>query len=320
MTDNRTEILEASDKLIERLYDLVIFFEDQTIMKIYLQSQVIHKLFEENPDIDINKLELYHIQFTSTLIDLLDKIRKKNERIVNSMENEIELNTDMIGKLRQAITQEGGFEAEKSQQAQRITRSIYNLHKALSSQSSEYPYTDNINAFSLKYYKDYFFDADPQLLDSLTTYNHSDAYRNTFGAIDKKLLTSLVKKSYKVQFCFGIRINYTLMEIYKIQDEDAYFVFQPTKNNFLPCDINIFPYKEWENQSSKKERSVKELMQKNLQLERDIKSNLKRIDPDITALLAENLKKVTELDFLADLENIDIQANTLRTMIETKMI
>ena len=56
MTDNRTEILDASDKIIQRLYDLITFFEDQTIMKIYLQSQVIHKLFEENPDIDINKL------------------------------------------------------------------------------------------------------------------------------------------------------------------------------------------------------------------------------------------------------------------------
>lgn len=320
MTDNRTEILDASDKMIQRLDDLITFFEDQTIMKIYLQSQVIHKLFEENPDIDINKLELYHIQFTSTLIDLLDKIRKKNERIVNRMESEIELNADMIGKLRQAITQEGGFEAEKLQQAQRITRSIYNLHKALSSQSSEYPYTDNINAFSLKYYKDHFFDADPQLLDSLTTYNHADAYRNTFGAIDKKLLTTLAKESYKVQFCFGIRINNTLMEIYKIQNEDSYFSFQPTKNNFLPCDINVFPHKEWESESSKKERSIKELMQKNLQLERDIKFNLRHIDSDITNLLEENLKKVTELDFLADLENIDIQANTLRTMIETKMI
>lgn len=320
MTDNRTEILDASDKMIQRLYDLIAFFEDQTIMKIYLQSQVIHKLFEENPDIDINKLELYHIQFTSTLIDLLDKIRKRNERIVNRMESEIELNTDMIGKLRQAITQEGGFEAEKLQQAQRITRSIYNLHKALSSQSSEYPYTDNINAFSLKFYKDYFFEADPQLLASLTSYNHSDAYRNTFGAIDKKLLANLVKKSYKVQFCFGIRINNTLLEIYKIHDEDSYFLFQPTKNNFLPCDINVFPYKEWESESSKKERSVKELMQKNLQLERDIKLNLRHIDTDITVLLDENLKKVTELDFLADLENIDIQANTLRAMIETKMI
>lgn len=320
MTDNRTEILDASDKILQRLNDLITFFEDQTVMKIYLQSQVIHKLFEENPDIDINKLELYHMQFTSTLIDLLDKIRKKNERMVNRMESEIELNTDMIGKLRQAITQEGGFEAEKLQQAQRITRSIYNLHKALSSQSSEYPYTDNINAFSLKYYKDYFFDADPQLLDSLTSYNHSDAYRNTFGAIDKKLLTTLAKNSYRVQFCFGIRLNNILMEIYKIYNEDSYFSFQPTKNNFLPCDINVFPYNEWESESSKKERSVKELMQRNLQLERDIKFNLRHIDSDITNLLDDNLKRITELDFLADLENIDIQANTLRTMIETKMI
>lgn len=320
MTDYRAEILDASDKIIQRLNDLIIFFEDQTIMKIYLQSQVIHKLFEENPDIDINKLELYHIQFTSTLIDLLDKIKRKNERIVNKMESEIELNSDMIAKLKQAITQEGGFEAEKLQQAQRITRSIYNLHKALSSQSSEYPYTDNINAFSLKYYKDYFFDADPQLLTLLTTYNHTDAYRNTFGAIDKKLLSDLVKVSYKVQFCFGIRINNTLMEIYKIGNDENYFSFQPTKNNFLPCDINVFPYKEWESESSKKERSVKELIQKNIDLEKDIKFNLRHIDSDIVLLLDENLRRITELDFLADLENIDIQANTLRTMIETKMI
>ena len=61
-------------------------------------------------------------------------------------------------------------------------------------------------------------------------------------------------------------------------------------------------------------------MQKNLQLERDIKFNLRHIDSDINLLLDENLKRITELDFLADLENIDIQANTLRTMIETKMI
>lgn len=320
MTDYRTEILDASDKIIQRLNDLIIFFEDQTIMKIYLQSQVIHKLFEENPDIDISKLELYHIQFTSTLIDLLDKIRKKNERIVNMMENEIELNSDMIAKLRQAISQEGGYEAEKSQQAKRITRSIYNLHKALSSQSSEYPYTDNINAFSLKYYKDYFFDADPQLLALLTTYDHNDAYRNTFGVINKQLLADLVKVNYKVQFCFGIRINNTLMEIYKIGNEEKYFLFQPTKNNFLPCDINVFPYKKWESESSKKERSIKELILKNIQLEKDIKFNLRHINSDIALLLDENLKRITELDFLADLENIDIQANTLRTMIETKMI
>lgn len=320
MTDDRPEILETSDKLIQRLYDLVTFFDDQTILKIYLQNQVIHKLFEENPDIDIHKLDLYHIQFTSTLIDLLEKIRRKNERIVNSMENEIELNTDMIEKLRQAITLEGGFDAEKLQQTQRISRSIYNLHKALSTQSDENPYTDNISNFSLKFYKDHFFEVDSQLLQQLTTYKHTDAYRNKYGAINKQLLTDLVKKSYKVQFCFGIRIDYVLMEIYKIQDEELYFAFQPTKNNFLPCDIELFPYQEWEKESSKKEQTIKELTLKNRQLEKDIKLNIKNIDPDIETLLVENLEKITELDFLADLENIDIQANTLRTMLETKII
>lgn len=320
MTDYRTEIVEASDKIIDRLYDLIVFFEDQTIMKIYLQSKVIHKLFEDNTDMDISKLELYHVQFTSTLIDLLDKIKRRNERIVNMMENEIELNKDMIGKLKQAIIQEGGFESEKLQQAQRISRSIYLLHKALSSQSTEYPYIDNINAFSLKYYKDFFFDVDPVFLEKLTTYNHSDAYRNPFGAIEKKLLMTLASASYKIIFCFGIRINNILLEVYKLQNEDTYFSFQPSKNNFLPCDVNLLPYKEWDNQSSKKQQSIKELTQKSFQLEREIKANLRKIDPDISDLLEENLQKITDLDFLADLENIDIQANTLKAMIDTKMI
>lgn len=320
MVDHRAEILEESNKTIQRLYDLSYFFEEPAIMKIYLQTQVIHKLFEENTDIDISKLELYHIQFTTTLIDLLDKIKKKNERIVSMNENEIELNNEMINKLRKAIAEEGGFDVEKQKQAQRITRALYALHKALSSQSSEYPFVDNINAFSLKFYKDYFFDVDADLLTRLTAYKSQDVYRNPFGVIGKVLLSDLAKGMYKIDFFAGIRVGNTLMEIYKLMAEDKYFLFLPSKNTFLSCDIQLFPYQEWLKESSKKERSVKDLTKKNIELEKSIKQNTKHIDTDIISLLEENYKKITEVDFLADLENIDIQANTLRTMLETKMI
>lgn len=320
MSDQRTDILEESIKSIERLYGLSTYFEEPTILKIYLQTQVIHKLFEDNADIDINKLELYHIQFTSTLIELLEKIKKKNERVVSMNENEIKLNNEMIEKLRQALTLEGGFDMEKQKQAQRITRSVYSFHKALSSQSTDYPFTDNINAFSLKFYKDYFFDADADLLSSLTSYQSADVYRNSFGVIGKDLLNNLVKSLYKVDFFAGVRVGNTLMEIYKIHNQDKYLLFIPSKNTFLTCNIDLLPYKDWNIESSKKERSVKDLMQKNTELERSIKQNAKHINTDIILLLEENLKKITDLDFLADLENIDIQANTLRTMLETKMI
>jgi len=320
MTDHDKEIFEESTKTIDRLSGLNDYFGEPSILKIYLQTQVIHKLFEENEDLDINKLELFHIQFTNTLIDLLDKIRKKNERLVSMYENEIELNKQMISKLRTEINREGSFDADKVQQAQKVARSIYNFHKALSSQSTDYPFTDNISAFSIKYYKDYFFEVDRSLQEKLTSYTSAEVYRNRFGLIGRDTLNSLSKNMYKISFFAGIRVGNMLMEIYKITNEEKYFVFIPAKNYFLPCDITQFSYEEWIIESSKKERSIKELLNKNIELERGIKQNIKHIDEDIIELLGENHKKITEVDFLADLENIDIQANTLKAMIETKMI
>lgn len=321
MDDNRAEILDTSTRIIQQLYDLTIFFEQQTIMDIYLQNQVIHKLFEDNPDMDINKLELYHMQFTITLIDLLEKIKKKNERVVGMMKSEIELNNDMMQKLRKAIALEGSFEGEKVQQALKVSRAIYNFHKILSSQSRDYPFLENTSLFSIKFYKEYFFEVDPKLQDAIIGYSSSDVYRNSYGAIGRTLLTTLAANSYAIDFFAGIRIGNLLAEIYRVRNNGMFFIFVPAKNLFLQVEISLFPdWKQWITELSKKESSIKDLTIRNIGLEKDLKVNLKRIDNDISDLLTENLKKITDIDFLADLENIDIQANTLKAMLETKMI
>lgn len=321
MDDNRAEILEASNNIIDRLYDLTVFFEDQTLMSIYVQNKVIHKLFEDNPDIDISKLELFHIQFTMTLMDLLDKIKKKNERLVGMLQSEIDLNEDIMKKIRQTIALEGSFEGEKVQQALRVSRSIYNFHKALSSQSKDYPFIENTTAFGLKFYKDYFFEVDPALQETLIGYSRSDVYKNSYGAIGKSLLINLANKSYAIDFVAGIRIGNMLAEIYSIRGRDIYFIFVPSKNLFLEVEMSLFADKDsWVTELSKKESTIKNLIVKNTELEKEIKKNEKNIDDDIKELLNENLKKISDIDFLEDLEKLDIQANILRTMLETKMI
>lgn len=321
MDDNRAEILDTSTRIIQQLYDLTIFFEQQTIMDIYLQNQVIHKLFEDNPDMDINKLELYHMQFTITLIELLEKIKKKNERVVGMMKSEIELNNDMMQKLRKAIALEGSFEGEKVQQALKVSRAIYNFHKILSSQSRDYPFLENTSLFSIKFYKEYFFEVDPKLQDAIIGYSSSDVYRNSYGAIGRALLTTLAANSYAIDFFAGIRIGNLLAEIYRVRNNGMFFIFVPAKNLFLQVEMSLFPdWKQWITELSKKESSIKDLTIRNIGLEKDLKVNLKRIDNDISDLLTENLKKITDIDFLADLENVDIQANTLKAMLETKMI
>jgi len=320
MDSQRKEILENSNEVIQQLSDLSIFFEDPALIKIYLQNQVIHKLFEDNEDIDINKLELFHLQFTTTLIDLLTKIKVKNERVVGMYKHEMELNNEMIEKLRQKMIQDGGFDAEKQKQTLRMSRSLRDLYTAIYYKSSEYPFKEDINSFSINFYKDYFFESEQEIADELIKYDKANVYRNPYAIIDKQLLVALGKANFNVKFFAGVKVYPILLEIYKIQTEDIYFLYWPVKNLFLTCDINVFPFQEWDDEMSKKEQSIRNLNKKNSKLETNIKNTYKYLSHEILELLEEDYKVITDIDFLASLEDIDTQANILRSMLETKMI
>ena len=61
MDERRVNILRTSSAEISRLQLLSVFFEEEGLYKIYLRSQVIHQLFENNDELDIDKLELFHV-------------------------------------------------------------------------------------------------------------------------------------------------------------------------------------------------------------------------------------------------------------------
>lgn len=321
MDENRIQILETSNNTIDKLSELTAFFEDPALFEIFLQNKIIHKLFEDNEDMDINKLELFHIQFTMTLIDLLEKIKKKNERLVGMLQSEVDLNNNIMQKIRKSIALEGNFNGEKVQQALRVSRSIYNFHKALSSQSQDYPFIENTTAFGVKFNKEYFFEVDPTLQESLIGYSRTDVYRNSYGAIGKALLHNLANKLYAIDFFAGIRIGNITAELYNIRGTEMFFIYVPSKNLFLEVEMSLFEEKEsWIMEMSKKEATIKKLTARNFEIDKEIKLNLKKIEEDIELLLFENLKKIKDIDFLEELEKVDIQANTLKAMLETKMI
>lgn len=320
MDNLRKEILEKSEDVIQQLSDLSTFFEEPILIKIYLQSQVIHKLFEDNEDIDINKLELFHLQFTTTLIDLLNKIKTKNERVVGMYKHEIELNNDMIEKLRQKMIQDGGFDAEKQKQTQRMSKSLRDLYTAIYYKSNEYPFKEDINSFSINYYKDYFFESEQEIVDNLIIYDKADVYRNPYAIIDKQLLLALGQANFEIKFIAGVKVYPILLELYKIQTVDTYFLYWPVKNLFLKLDINIFPYQDWDAEMSKREQTIRNLHKKNSKLETNIRNTYKYLSHEIVELLDEDYNAITDIDFLASLEDIDTQANILRSMLETKMI
>ncbi len=320
MDNQREEILKKSGEVIMQLSELANFFEDPTLIKIYLQSKVIHKLFEDNEDIDVNKLELFHLQFTTTLIELLTKIKIKNERIVGMYKHEIELNNEMIEKLRRRIAEDNGFDAEKQRQSTKMAKSLLDLYSAIYYKSTEYPFKEDINSFGIKFYKDYFFEAEADLINKILEYNKAEVYRSPYAIIDKQLLLDLRNNDFKIVFFAGVKAYPILLEIYKIPASEIYFLYWSAKNLFLKFDINVFPYQQWEEEMSKKERGIKGLIKKNSKLETNIKNTHKYISHEISELLEEDYQAITNIDFLASLEDIDTQANILRSMLQTKMI
>lgn len=319
MDENRLKILNDSTRIISKLQLFSVFFGDEAIYKIYLRSQVIHKLFESNEELDINKLDLFHLQFTESILELLRKIKKNNEKNENILYDEIQINRDLMEKLNDSVYTEANFKLDRQRQSLKMNLSLRKLYEVLSSDSEDYPFSKNINAFSARFSQDFFYDISPELLGELTGYNQADVYTHTYATIQKKLMGLLCKHEFKTEFFYGLKAGNQILEIYKFMDEERYFIYYPGGNLFLFCDLSKITDIDWSNTLSKKAKIIRELTDKNNKLESSIGVTKTFIPSDIRHLLTESYKKIEEINFLEN-SDFDVQANILKTMLRTDSI
>jgi hypothetical protein len=320
MDDNRLNILNGSNRMLSKLQLLSVFFEDELIYKLYLRTQVIHKLFETNPEIDINKLELFHVQFTTSLVDLLRKIKKNNENNVSLVLDEIQLTKEMVDQMDDNVLTEQDFKIDKQRQALKVNLSLRKLYQVLSDNSTDYPFSKNINAFSLRYGADFFYNITPELYNELVQYNYNDTYHNTNAIIQRKLMGILLKREFRTEFYCGLKAGNLILEVYKFMDEDRHFLFSPANNLFLFCDVTKLSGIENNSNLSKKEKLAHELQDKIDKLQSDVVTMKSYMPPEIKSLLAENYKKIADINFLQSLSDVDVQANILKAMLNTDII
>ncbi|WP_212005077.1 hypothetical protein [Chitinophaga sp. HK235] len=317
MEDNLAIILNESNKTISKLQLLSAFFEEEIIYKIYLRSQVVHKLFETNPELDINKLELFHLQYTASAIELLKKIKSANERNVSLIYDEIQLNREMMEKLNSSVFSEKNYTLDKQKQALKINLSLRRLYQTLSDNTDEYPFSKNINTFSSRFSQDFYYDITADQMSALITYEPDDVYKNSHATIQKKLMGLLCKTDFKTEFFCGLKSGNMLAEVYRFLTLDRQYLFLPSRNLFLLCDLSGITDIDWSNTLSKKAKLTQEMADKNDQLES--KANLiKTALPDhVKALLHEYYEKISDVDFLQKIGSFDVQTNILRTMLNT---
>ncbi len=320
MEDNLAIILNDSNKTISKLQLLSTFFEDEIIYKIYLRSQVVHKLFETNPELDVNKLELFHLQYTATVIDLLRKIKASNERNVSILYDEIQINKDLIASMNDSVFSEKNYQLDKQKQSLKINLSLRKLFQVLSDNSEDYPFSKNINAFSARFSQDFYFDISPDALNELIKFNPAEVYRNNSAIIQRKLMGLLCKMDFKTEFYCGLTAGNLVLEVYRFLNLDRYFLFFPAKNLFLFCDLSTIQGVDWTNTLSKKTRLVQEITDKNDNL-MSRANVLKTVIPDnVQALLKEYYEKISDVDFLQQIGRFDVQTNILKTMLNTNVI
>lgn len=320
MDDHTAQILKESKKIISRLQLLSVYFQEEVVFKIYLRSQVIHQLFENNAELSIDKLDLFHLQFTQTVVDLLRKIKKNNEKNVTLIDDEMRLNAEVIEKLNDTVNSEQNFIAGKQRQALKINNSLRNLFEYLSEHTTDFPFVKNITQFSSLYSKDFYMQISPDQLAKLIDYELNMVYTNSYATIEKKLMGLLCKYDFKTEFVSGLRSGTLIIEIYKFLETDRYYLFFPSRNLFLFCEPQEILGTEWTSNSSEKAKMIQELAFKNDKLLSQSAAVKTYIPAEIISLLEENYIKIADMDFLNNLSNFDVQANILKSMLNTDML
>ena len=319
MDDYRLNILKKSNTEISRLQLLSVFFDEEIIYKIYLRTQVVHELFNHNEDLEIEKLDLFHLQFTDSVTALLKKIKKSNEKNVSLIYDEIHLNDELIAKMATSFNAQKSFNLEKQQQSLKINQSLRRLYQVLSDLSHDFPFSRNINAFSAKYANDFYFDLNTDQFARLIDHGTRNVYTSSYAVIEKKLMGKLCKHDFRTAFHLGLKSGELVIEVYRFLDEDSYYLFFPARNLFLFCDLTVIEGIDISTNLSERERIVQELQFKNDKLKSNAAILKTAIPNEITHLLENSYQKISDVNFLNHLSNFDVQSNILKEMLKTDL-
>ena len=320
MEDNVKKILSDSVTIISRLQLLSVFFEADIIFRIFIRSQVVHKLFEHNPELDINKLELFHLQYTESIVALLKKIKKTNEKNLTLLTDEIELNKELMEKIEASMEEEKNYHQQVQKQNIQINKSLSNLYQNLSDYSSDNPFSKNINQFSTQYSKAFFHQVSDGFIYGLMEYEPEQLYKNGYASIEKKLMGLQCKYDFNNIFYGGLISANLVVEIYKLVDVEVYFLFYPQKKLFVDFPFSKISNIVLSDELSRKTKIIKEIADRNDVLknsEAAVKTNL---PADVGKLLLAYNEKISAIDFIDFIDDYDVQANILKTMLNTDRI
>lgn len=307
-------ISESAKKLLV-LKTLSNFFNRKDLFAVYVRTKVIHNLFEANKNLDVNKLDLFHIQYTSSLIDLFHKLKKAKEQQYLLIADEMYINDDLAKKLEKEA--EGcNFAEEAKKHSQNMMAKLKQLYNVLSGTAAGALGWGDIMIFSTRMGQEYYREiTDGEKFLELVDTTGKKTYDTEYAVIEKKLMGKLNKLNFRVKFACGLKYDNEYIEVFDFVDSNERFIFVNGIKSFFFLDDAMAEGLDLSKNVSNKTSIMQELKSKN-DLLRDKLATIKtQIPTGVEDVLEGYLTKISGVDFLEELQNVDEQTNILRAML-----
>jgi hypothetical protein len=310
--DDAVNIMLQSKRRLTKLKLLSNFFENVDIISIYIKTDIIHRLFEENTTLDYHKLELFHLQYTDSLIELLTKIKRKKENDLLAVVNEININNQYIIAFEEKI--DDSFETDRKIYSGKFSQHLKSLYNDLIENRNSLNWND-VLYFQKKYGAEFYrTEADENKLkpESAPFYQYQDY------CIEKRLLGKLNIEDFKVRFVCGFRIGINEYELFKIFQTDDYFIFNVEEKKLYLIDEELSDLNITENESNQI-AILNELKRRNQDLEETIEERKRALPDDVGSVLKDYLRNLERIDIMSKIFDVNEETNILRAMLNLNL-
>jgi hypothetical protein len=312
VNDEVAIIMSQSRRRLTRLKLLSNFFENVDIISIYIKTDIIHNLFSENKTLDYNKLELFHLQYTDSLIELLTKIKKKKENDLLAVINEININNQYISAFEERKID--SFETDRKIYSGVFSKHLKKLYKDLTEDKFSLDWND-VLYFHKKYAAEFYrteADETKLKLKEVPSYQYQDY------SIERKLLGKLNIQNFKVRFVCGYRIERDEYELFKIFQSEEHFIFNVEEKRMYLIDDELSYLDTSENESNQAS-VINQLKRKNEELEETIHERKRSLPDDVESVLKDYLKNLESVDIMSKIFDVNEETNILRAMLNLNL-
>ncbi len=307
------QIIKDSNKRLLTLQIVSNFFNNKDLINVVIKTKIIHNLFQKNRSLDCNKLELFHLQFTDSVLELFQKLKKAKEQQYLLVSDEIHINDEIISKLKTEVGK-SDFPEKSKLHAQEMSKKIGQLYQMFVTDKLELFSWNEIMSFSnsihSKYYREINIDQYGQFM--LVDRN---VYKNKKAIFEKKLLGRLNILQFRIKFLCGLVCNHQVIEVYEFRDSNDKFIFVGNDKSFYFLEPENAKGIDLSKNSSTKNEVLFELNSKNTNLKTSLETVKTSLSETVKEVLKNYLDKISSTNFTDDLHNVDEQTNILKTML-----